>query len=112
VARAVERAVVASVPEVDRVNSHVEPLDPARPGAEVADDAATQRAVQDLIERECGRPPHAVRLVRTPDGVVAYVTLSLGPATLADAHDIGGRVRRAIRDGVLGVTDAFVQARP
>lgn len=112
VARAVERAVVASVPEVDRVNSHVEPLEPARPGAEVGDDAATQRAVQDLIERECGRPPHAVRLVRTPDGVVAYVTLSLGAATLADAHDTGGRVRRAIRDGVPGITDAFVQARP
>jgi hypothetical protein len=53
-----------------------------------------------------------VRLVRTGEGTVAYVTLSLGDATLADAHDTGGRVRRAVRDGVPGVVDAFVQSRP
>jgi len=112
VARAVDAAVVAGVPEVSRVHSHVEPLGPAGSGAELAADAATARQVRDLITVECGRPPHEVRLVRTPEGVVAYVTLALGSATLAQAHDTGGRVRRRIRDAVPGVVDAFVQSRP
>jgi divalent metal cation (Fe/Co/Zn/Cd) transporter len=53
-----------------------------------------------------------VRLVRTGDGLVAYVTLALGAATLAEAHDTGGRVRRRIRNDIPGVVDAFVQSRP
>jgi cation diffusion facilitator family transporter len=112
VARSVNDAVTRAVPEVARVHSHVEPLGSAGSAREVADDAATGRAVNDLIARECGRAPHEVRLVRTGDGLVAYVTLSLGSATLADAHDTGGRVRRRIRDDIPGVVDAFVQSRP
>jgi cation diffusion facilitator family transporter len=112
VARSVNDAVTQAVPEVARVHSHVEPLGSAGSAREVADDAATGRAVNDLIAHECGRAPHEVRLVRTGDGLVAYVTLSLGPATLADAHDTGGRVRRRIRDDIPGVVDAFVQSRP
>jgi cation diffusion facilitator family transporter len=112
VARSVNDAVRRAVPEVARVHSHVEPLGSAGAAREVADDAATGLAVNDLIARECGRAPHEVRLVRTGDGLVAYVTLSLGSATLADAHDTGGRVRRRIRDDIPGVVDAFVQSRP
>lgn len=112
VARAVEAAVVDAVPEVTRVHSHVEPLGQSGPVRELGDDAATTDAIRALITSECGRPPHDVRLVGTGDGVVAYVTLALGTATLAEAHDTGGRVRRAIRDGVPGVVDAFVQSRP
>lgn len=111
VARAVDAAVVAAVPEVARVHSHVEPLGAPGAGAEVAGDAAAD-AVRAVITRECGRAPHEVRLVRTPEGVVAYVTLALGSASLAQAHDTGGRVRRRIRDDVPGVVDAFVQSRP
>ena len=112
VARAVDTAVVAAVPEVARVHSHVEPLGAPGSAAEVAGDAATADAVRALITEECGRAPHEVRLVSTPEGVVAYVTLALGSATLAQAHDTGGRVRRRIRDAVPGVVDAFVQSRP
>jgi cation diffusion facilitator family transporter len=112
VSRAVSDAVTRAVPEVGRVHSHVEPLEAAGSAREVADDAATGRAVHDLIAAECGRAPHEVRLVRTGDGLVAYVTLALGAATLAEAHDTGGRVRRRIRNDIPGVVDAFVQSRP
>lgn len=112
VAGEVQRAVCLAVPAITRVHCHVEPLQAAADVREVADDATTTRAVSDLIAAECGSSPHEVRLVHTGDGVVAYVTLALGQATLAEAHDVGGRVRRAIRDGVPGVVDAFVQARP
>jgi cation diffusion facilitator family transporter len=112
VSRDVERAVCGAVPEVTRVHCHVEPLDGPAHVREVAEDVATGRAVRAVITAQCGTSPHEVRLVRTGDGVVAYVTLALGDATLAEAHDVGGRVRRAIRDGVPGVADAFVQSRP
>jgi len=112
VARAVEAAVIGAVPGVTRVHAHVEPLGEASPGSELADATATADAVRAIITTECGCPPRDVRLVSTGEGVVAYVTLALGTATLAEAHDTGGRVRRAIRDGVPGVVDAFVLARP
>jgi divalent metal cation (Fe/Co/Zn/Cd) transporter len=54
-----------------------------------------------------------VRLVETADGVVAFVTLSLGDAvTLEEAHGLGGATRHRIRDEVPGVVDAFVETRP
>ena len=112
VARDVEAAVVAAVPGIARVHCHVEPLGRPDTARELSDDAATERAVRALIEAECGRAPHEVRLVHTGEGLVAYVTLALGDASLASAHDTGGRVRRLIREGVLGVEDAFVQSRP
>jgi divalent metal cation (Fe/Co/Zn/Cd) transporter len=112
VAREVERAVIAGVPGIERVHCHVEPLGGRDAAEELPDDAAAERAVREIALAQSGRAPHDVRLVRTGEGTVAYVTLSLGDATLADAHDTGGRVRRAVRDGVPGVVDAFVQSRP
>lgn len=112
VSREVERAVVAGVPGIERVHCHVEPLGTPGAAADLPDDAASEAAVREIARGISGRAPHGVRLVRTGDGTVAYITLSLGDATLADAHDTGGRVRRAVRDGVPGVVDAFVQSRP
>lgn len=112
VARAVDAAVVAAVPEVSRVHAHLEPLEGPEAGSWITGGSDTGDAVRAVIGAECGRSPHDVRLVSTPEGIVAYVTLALGSATLAEAHDIGGRVRRAIREQVPSVADAFVQSRP
>ncbi len=112
VARAVEAAVVARVPGIARVHSHIEPLGGPDSVSEVAGDAGTERSVRALIMAECGRVPYEVRLVRTREGIVAYVTLALGQATLAEAHDTGAGIRRRIREDVPGVVDAFVHSRP
>ena len=113
VAAEVEQAILRDVPAVSRVATHVEPLDAEGAGREASDDAATAAMVRAIVDEQCGRRPHEVRLVATADGLVAFVTLSLGrEVTLADAHHQGGAVRRRIRDEVPGVADAFVEARP
>jgi divalent metal cation (Fe/Co/Zn/Cd) transporter len=79
----------------------------------VDDGAEIEGAVRAVATDACGRPPHDVRLVETADGVVAFVTLSLGDAvTLEEAHGLGGAIRHRIRDEVPGVVDAFVETRP
>ena len=113
VAAEVDAAITRDIPQVSRVSTHLEPLEAEGSGRDVTDGGEAAAAVRDIVARTCGRPPHEVRLVATADGVVAFVTLGLGDAvSLAEAHDMGGAVRRRIRDEVPGVVDAFVEARP
>jgi divalent metal cation (Fe/Co/Zn/Cd) transporter len=113
VASEVDAAMTRDIPQVSAVRTHLEPLDAAGQGEELSDARDTEAAVRDVVAAVCGQAPHDVRLVGTGDGVVAFVTLSLGDAvTLEQAHDTGGAVRRRIRTEVPGVVDAFVEARP
>ena len=113
VAAAVDAAVTRDVPGISRVRTHVEPLEAPGAGHVVDDGAEIEGAVRAVATDACGRPPHDVRLVETADGVVAFVTLSLGDAvTLEEAHGLGGATRHRIRDEVPGVVDAFVETRP
>lgn len=112
VARAVEVAVMRDVSGITRVRSHLEPLGTPGAGRALVDDVVTHHAVRRVIAAECGRAPREVSLVGTGEGVVAYVIVALGAdVTLAEAHDMSGRVRRRIRDDVPGIADAFVEAR-
>ncbi len=113
VAREVDAAVTRDIPGIARVRTHVEPLEVEGSGQDVIGAADSAGAVRAIAHAISGRPPHAVRLVATADGVVAFVTLALGDAvTLGHAHHIGGAVRRRIRDEVPDIVDAFVEMRP
>jgi cation diffusion facilitator family transporter len=115
VASAVEAAIRADVPEVDSVQTHLEPL-----GEETAGDAlpaAASESEHDSVRRivvdVTGRPPRDLRLYRTDDGLVVFLTLALDPdRALADAHrratEIEQRVRRAHGD----VADVIVHTEP
>ena len=85
VATEVERAIVESVPEVDSVQTHLEPLAEAAEGESVDGDRdLVERIVR---ERQTGQVPRELRFLRTDAGLLAYLTLSLDPGTsLADAH--------------------------
>src|SRR5262249_1014835 len=107
VASAVERAIVDRVPEVDAVQTHVEPLAEAGEGrrADYVDTASVERIVRAVT----GETPREVRFVQTDDGLVAYLTLALDAETaLTDAHARASEIEQRIRRARPDIADVIV----
>jgi cation diffusion facilitator family transporter len=113
VASEVERAIVDSVPEVDAVQTHLEPLAETGEGRSV-EVASAQRALVERIVREAtGAPPRELRFLRTDDGLLAYLTLGLDPDTsLAEAHARASEIEERIRSERPEIADVIVHTEP
>jgi cation diffusion facilitator family transporter len=110
VAEQVERAVASGVPEVVRVQTHLEPLDEQQSGREID---LRPNGVELLVRRETGRDPRELRFLRTDEGIVLYVTLAVGDEeTLSGAHETATRVETCIREGFPDVADVIVHTEP
>jgi divalent metal cation (Fe/Co/Zn/Cd) transporter len=107
-AEQLERAIVAAVPEISSVQTHLEPL--AEPGAGEVVEAAE---IEAAVERAAGGPPRELRLLRTDQGVVAFLTLGLDPgSTLAEAHAKASEVEEQLRRERPDVADVIVHTEP
>ena len=110
IAEQVEEAIRAEVPGVTAVRTHLEPLSEAAAGEEVAIDAV---AVEAVVREETGAGPRDLRFVLTDDGIVAFLTLSLGEEeSLAQAHDYASAVEERVRRAVPGIADVVVHTEP
>ncbi len=113
IAENLERTICAHVPEVERVQTHLEPLSVA---AEVraAGDARDQRAVVTRIVRETlGREPRELRFLETDEGLVAFLTLGLDPERpLSDAHARASDIEAQIRSERPEIADVIVHTEP
>ena len=114
IAEEVERAIYDAVPEVSAVQTHLEPLMEEAAGtrpreAEVAVDA---EIVSRIVRNVTGEAPEGLRFVHTDDGLVAYLTLRLGGATLAGAHAEASRIEELIRLERPEITDVIVHTEP
>ncbi len=110
VAERLEAVICAAVPEVDSVQSHLEPRSESAAGREVPGDAAL---VERVVRETTGAPPLELRFLRTDGGVIAFLTLALDPAsTLELAHarasEIEGRIRAELPD----VAEVIVHTEP
>jgi len=112
VASEVERAILDSVPEVNAVRTHLEPIAETAEGRE--DDAAAERAVVERIVREAtGEAPRELRFLHTDDGLVAQLTLGLDPsASLGEAHARATEVEERIRRARPEIADVIVHTEP
>jgi len=111
VATAVERAIVEQVPEVDAVQTHLEPLAEAATGRNVAD--ADAEVVAKIVREVTGARPRSLRFLRTNEGLLAYLTLAIEPATpLADAHARASEIEERIRRARPDITDVIVHTEP
>ena len=109
-AEEVERAILAAVPEVADVRTHLEPLAETAAAHEVEVDAG---AVERVVREETGSPPRELRFVRTDDGIVAFLTLALGAqGSLADAHARASAIEESVRSAVPGIADVVVHTEP
>jgi len=87
VANAVEDAIVSAVPEVDSVQTHIEPLTEASEGRRMEDDSAERTVVLNIVRDITGHDPRELRFLDTDEGLTAYLMLGMDPSSpLADAH--------------------------
>jgi divalent metal cation (Fe/Co/Zn/Cd) transporter len=113
IATEVERAIVESVPEVDAVQTHLEPLAEAGEGRSIVADDADRNLVERIVREETGGPPRKLRFLRTDDGLLAYLTLRLEPGTsLADAHARASEIEERIRSERPEIADVIVHTEP
>ena len=111
VASAVESAIVSSVPEVDAVQTHLEPLAEEALGRAVED--VDGEAVARIVREVTGTSPRELRFLHTKDGLVAYLTLGLDPGTpLADAHARASEVEERLRRERPDISDVIVHTEP
>jgi cation diffusion facilitator family transporter len=110
VAEELERAICAAVPEVDSVQTHIEPLTEPTAGREVRGD---ELAVERIVLEATGAPPRALRFLHTDGGLVAFLTLGLeGQSRLADAHARASEVEERIRRERPDIADVIVHTEP
>jgi cation diffusion facilitator family transporter len=115
VASAVERQILDALPEVDAVQTHLEPLaEPAagRPLAR-ADNSGAEVAIRKIVLDATGAEPRRIRLLNTEVGLVAFLTLGMEPhRPLAEAHARASEVEQRIRRGQAGIADVVVHTEP
>jgi cation diffusion facilitator family transporter len=113
VANQVENAIVAAVPEVDSVQTHIEPLGEAVEGKTMEDDQAERNVVLRIVREITGEEPRELRFVRTDEGLLAYLTLGLDPSSqLAEAHARASEIEERIRRARPDIADVIVHTEP
>jgi cation diffusion facilitator family transporter len=113
VATQVEQAIAAAVPEVDSVQTHLEPLAEAGEGRWVDDDSAERDVVLRIVRDITGQEARELRFLRTDDGLVAHLTLALeGGSRLADAHARASEIEEQIRRVRPEISDVVVHTEP
>jgi len=110
IAESVEHAILQAVPEVEEVRTHLEPLAEEVAGEEVDVDPV---AVEAAVRAETGSPPRELRFVRTDEGLVAFLTLTLDAEdTLSDAHERASAVEERVRSAVPEIAEVVVHTEP
>jgi cation diffusion facilitator family transporter len=110
VAEEVERAILALVPEVTAVQTHIEPLTEAAAGRVVEQNPAE---IERIVREATGSNPRETRFLTTAEGLVVFLTLPLdATSTLADAHALASGVEERIRRALPAVADVIVHTEP
>jgi cation diffusion facilitator family transporter len=110
VACEVERAIVEAVPEIDAVQTHIEPLAEVAVGRDVeSDPSVIERIVREVI----GRAPRELRFLHTDDGLVAFLTLGLDPnVPLSEAHARASEIEERIHRESPEIAELIVHTEP
>jgi cation diffusion facilitator family transporter len=115
VAEQVEREILADLPELDAVQTHLEPLsEPAAVGTP-ADGALEGESadVRRIVREATGVDPRELRFVFTDRGLVAFLTLAMEPEqALSAAHASASEIEERIRRERPEVVDVIVHTEP
>jgi cation diffusion facilitator family transporter len=115
IANRVEAAIADALPEIDAVQTHLEPL--AEPSAVTAPRAVEVgpelEQVRQIVRDVTGEDAREVRLLRADEGFVVFLTLGVDPMSpLADAHARASDVEARIHEAQPGVAEVIVHTEP
>jgi cation diffusion facilitator family transporter len=113
VANQVETAIASAVPEVDTVQTHLEPLKEVSSAKSIVVDSAERDVVLGIVREVTGQEPRELRFVHTDDGLLAYLTLGLDASSpLAEAHARASEIEERIRRARPDIADVVVHTEP
>ena len=115
VACEVEAEILSVLPEVDSVQTHLEPLAEPGAGRRVPVGAMTEEAatVRRIVRETTGAEPRELRFLDTTDGVVIFLTLGMeAERELADAHASASRIEERIRRAHPDIVEVIVHTEP
>jgi cation diffusion facilitator family transporter len=115
VASTVEHEILASLPEVDAVQTHLEPLKEPAAGRPLAqgDGSRAAKEIREIVRSITGEEPRQLRLLNTEVGLVAFLTLGMEPERpLADAHERASEVEERIRLAQPSIAEVVVHTEP
>ena len=110
--RSSRRRSAPRCPEIDGVQTHLEPLAEVREAREVEADGAARRRRASSASAT-GAEPRELRFLRTDAGLVAFLTLGLDGATsLDEAHARASEIEEQIRLERPDIADVIVHTEP
>ena len=115
VAEQVERAIVDSMPEVDSVQTHLEPLAETAAGRRpaAADVEGDTEAVLRIVREQTRAAPRDLRFFETDEGLVVFLTLALDPdAELQAAHATASTIEERIMRERPEIAEVIVHTEP
>jgi cation diffusion facilitator family transporter len=115
IASSVEEAIAGAIPEVDDVQTHLEPLaEPADLVAARPSDVERElETVRRVIREVSGSEAQTLRLLQSDEGLVVFLTLGVDPSMpLADAHARASEIEARIREEHPGIAEVIVHTEP
>jgi len=112
IAEQLEASIRAAVPEIEGVQTHLEPLlSESTRASEVSGDG--EAVVRRIVNEITGSEPRELRFLRTDGGVVAFLTLQLaGTSRLEEAHARASEIEEQIRLARPDIADVIVHTEP
>jgi cation diffusion facilitator family transporter len=111
IAEQLETSIRAAVPEIEGVQTHLEPLTESSEALEVH--GVAEAEVRRIVFEATGAEPRQLRFLRTPSGLVAFLTLGLdGTSRLDEAHARASEIEEQIRRARPDIADVIVHTEP
>ncbi len=110
-----EQQIDEAVPEIDEIQTHMEPLSDSTMSNSVPKDEvqAEHKLVCGIALDIVGAEPRKIRFIRIDSGLVAFLTLALDPEkSLSSAHDTAGKIKALILSKESVIVDVFVHTEP
>ncbi|MER3412531.1 MAG: hypothetical protein C4305_09730 [Thermoleophilia bacterium] len=114
-AEEVERAILDALPDVDAVQTHLEPLAETAAGRRPAPGEIERDAesVLRIVREETGQAPRSLRFLETDEGLVVFLTLGLDPRSdLVQAHATASAIEERIRREQPDIAEVHVHTEP